>query len=157
MWYLGFEPNLHLPLPPVWKANTLRRDSDAEKKIKKREGRMDRWRKWAMHARRTGTREKGRQRQTDEFEESPAGRWYFKTKCLTRLAGIHRSVLCAVNLNWGERKWEGRGGEGGGEGGGGSHEVKWVFCLFTCETVKEQSYWWTQYISACDSGFGGRV
>lgn len=40
--------------------------------------------------------EKGERSQADECLESPAGCWYFKTKRLTRLAGIHR--LCYVPL-----------------------------------------------------------
>lgn len=39
------------------------------------------------------------QRQIDECWESPAGHWYFKTKRLTLLAGIHRSALRGVNLD----------------------------------------------------------
>lgn len=41
---------------------------------------------------------------TETKQDSPAGRWYLKTIHLTRLGGIHRSLLCGFYS-------EGRGGE----------------------------------------------
>lgn len=94
MWYQGLGPDF--PLPPPSKANTLRRDRNEGGK-KRREG-------WTEVQNEQQRKRDEKDRKTDECSEPPAGCWYFKTKCLTRLAGIHWSVLCRVNLNLGERE-----------------------------------------------------
>lgn len=46
-----------------------------------------------------------KQGQTEEHQDSPAERWYFKTIRLTWLGGSHRSLLCGFNLQVRGKGW----------------------------------------------------